>query len=83
MENGQQRLQTIPPMYLVLKIVSQTDKRPMTLAEARPFIATSLLKSKVMKKLRDEHGVEVFSDKLWRPEGYGNQYKDQMIDTSA
>lgn len=83
MQNGQQAVQKIPPMFLVLKIVSQTDARPLSLNEARSFIATSLLKSRVMRMLRDEHGVEIFADKLPRPEGFGNQYKDQMIDTSV
>lgn len=83
MENGQQGVQKIPAMYLVLKIVGHSDARPMTLSEAQSIIATSLLKAKVMRMLRDQHGVEIFADKLPRPEGYGNQYKDQMIDTSV
>ena len=34
-----------------------------------------------MDQLRAQHGVEVYPDKLPDPAGFGDQYKDSMIDT--
>ena len=82
-EDGTTQLQSVPPVYLVLEVIEHSPARTMTVDEARPAITTSLLKSKVTQLLRAEHGVEIYPDKLPRPEGYGDQYKDQMIKTSV
>lgn len=82
-DDGTTQMQTIPPVHLVLEVLDHSPEMPMTLDEARPAITSSLLKRKVTEMLRAEHRVEVYPDKLPRPEGYGNQYRDQMIKTSV
>ena len=82
-EDGTTQMQTIPPVYLVLEVIDHSPASPMTVDQARPVITSSLLKRKVTELLRAEHGVEVYPDNLPRPEGFGDQYKDQMIKTGV
>ena len=82
-EDGTSIVQTIPAVYLVLEVVGHEPAREMTPAEARPALTLSILQREVMELLRKEHGVEIYSENLWRPEGYGDQYKDQMIKTGV
>lgn len=82
-KDGTTQFQPIPAVLLVLEVIDHSPEMPMTVDEARPMLTWSLLKRKVIELLRAERGAEVYPDKLPRPEGYGNQYKDQMIKTSV
>lgn len=82
-DDGTTQMQRIPPVHLVLEVIDHSPARTMTVEEARPAITASILKRKVMSMLRAEHGVEIYADKLPRPEGYGDQYKDQIIKTTV
>lgn len=82
-EDGTSLVQRVPAVYLVLEVIGHEPARQMTPEEARPALTLSILRRKVMGLLRAERGVEVYPDKLPRPEGYGDQYKDQMIKTSV
>lgn len=81
-ENGMLRRRTMPSVFLVLEVLEHEPARQKTLEEARPELTLSILRRKVMQNLRDERGVVVYPDKLPRPEGYGDQFKDQMIQTT-
>ena len=68
-----------PASWLVLEVEEHRDPTQKTLEEAKPDMAMSLLRQQVLDSLRDDHGVKVYPEALWRPEGYGDQFKDSMI----
>jgi hypothetical protein len=80
-EDGRVVTRIVPPAYVVLKVVAHEPERLKTFEEAAQDIGTSLLRRFVMDQLRADHGVEVYEDKLPDPAGFGDQYKDSMIDT--
>ena len=81
-ENGVLQRRTMPSVFLVLEVLEHEPARQKTLEEAKPELTLSILRRKVMQNLRDERGVAIYPDKLPRPEGYGDQFKDQMIQTT-
>lgn len=84
-ETADGQLQSVrqPNAYVVLQVIESIPARTKTLEEAKPDLAVPILRDRVMEQLRAEYGVEVFPDELWRPEGYGDQYKNSMIKTSV
>ena len=81
--DGQPVAQPQPQAWVVIKIDKVHPARQKTLEEAKAELAMPILRDKVMDKLRQQYGVEVFPEELWRPEGYGNQFQGQMIKTKA
>ena len=71
-----------PESFLLLEVLDHIPERMKTLEEAKVNLAPEILFRKMMKLLREEHGVKVFEDKLWNPAGYGNQFKDSFIRTN-
>ncbi len=77
-ENGQPVMQEVPAYYLVLKIIEHHDEEAMPLEEAMPHIAPQLLMAEQMRILREEHGVQIFEDRLPDPSAYYD-YVDQPL----
>jgi hypothetical protein len=80
-ENGQTVVRRVPAAYVVLEVLAHEPERLKTFDEAASELATAILRRKVLEQLRAQHGVEVYPDKLPDPAGFGDQYKNQMIDT--
>ncbi len=78
--NGQVETVKAPAFWIVLQVEEHRPPQQKTLEEAKQDMFMDLLAVQVMKGLREEHGVVVYADALWRPEGYGDQFKDSMID---
>lgn len=78
---GKQVARRVPAAYVVLEVVEHEPERLKTFDEAAQEVGTALLRKFVMDQLRAQHGVEVYEDKLPDPAGFGDQYKDSMIDT--
>ncbi|MBI4558978.1 MAG: hypothetical protein HY706_15455 [Candidatus Hydrogenedentes bacterium] len=66
-EQGRAIIQTVPDSYFVLQVLQHAPERVKTLAEAKPELAPAILYSKVMERLREERGVEVYEDKIPDP----------------
>jgi hypothetical protein len=79
--DGRTAAQKFPPSIVVLEVVDRQDPREKTVEEAGIELTVHLLLTKSMDTLRQEYGVVIYKDKLPRPEGYGNQFKDSMIQT--
>ncbi len=71
----------MPAAFLVLEVIAHEPERQKTLEEATNELATAILRHKVMERLRAEHGVQVYPENLPNPAGYGDQYKEYVIDT--
>jgi hypothetical protein len=76
---GQQRTVQMPDAYLVLKVLESRPETTMTLEEAMPQLLPPLLFDAEMLKLREEHGVEVYEDKLPDPQGSAADF-DALFD---
>lgn len=57
----------LPTGYFVGQIAEQRPATPMTLEQAKEVIAPGIYYVKLMKRLREEHGVRVLEDNLWDP----------------
>ena len=78
---GRMQSRVMPNSYIVMKIISHTPESEMTWEEARSDLAPGLRMRKTLDRLREEHGVQVFEKNLPDPSGFGDQYKDDMIET--
>ncbi len=65
---GKQMAVTTPDSWLVLKVLKHFPERVMTLEEAKPRLIPPLLLAAQMKRLREEHGVEIYKNKLPDPQ---------------
>lgn len=54
----------MPDAYLVLEVLERRPARPMTLEEAKPLLLVPLYTAGMMEKLREEHGVRIYEDRL-------------------
>ena len=79
--DGRPVAQRQPEAWAVIKVVKAHAPRQKTLDESKQDLAMPILREQVMAQLREQYGVEVYPDELPRPEGYGDQFKNQMIKT--
>ena len=56
--------------YLVCRIIAATPQTQKTLEEAKPDLAPLILRTKMMQRLREEKGVEIFRDKVPDPAAF-------------
>ena len=78
---GRTQSRVMPNSYIVMRILNHTPESEMTWEEARPDLTPGLRVRKMLDRLREEHGVQVFEKNLPDPSGFGDQYKDDMIET--
>lgn len=78
--DGSTQVQTFPAAFLVLRVESHTPAQVQTLEAAKPSLLPFILVGKMMKRLREERGAEVFPDKLPNPAGYGDQFSEYIIE---
>jgi len=71
-ENGQMFQEVVPGSYLVFRVLEHRPARTLTLEEATPMLAGPIAYAAMMKKLREEHGVQIFEDKLPEVRGGDN-----------
>jgi len=64
---GKAAVRDMPAAYLVLQVLDVRPETTLTLDEAKPKLAPSILISKMMSVLRQEDGVEIYEDKLPDP----------------
>ena len=64
---GQTRSITMPEAYLVLKVLERRDETTLSLEEAKPRLVAPIAIGQMMRILRQEHGVEIYEDKLPDP----------------
>ena len=79
--DGKETSRSQPDAWVVLEVLEHRAPREKTLEEAREDLMIPILARKVIDKMRSEYGVVVYPEGLWRPEGYGDQFKGSMIRT--
>jgi hypothetical protein len=67
--NGQVEQAVVPECYLVFQVIEHTPEESKTFEEAVPLIAPKVAQIVMMEKLRDQHGVVIYRDKLPSPSG--------------
>ena len=78
---GQTVGETMPAAYLILKVITHTPEAPMPIEDAKTQLAPSIIVTKEMKKLREDHGVEIYEAKLPDPSLFSDQYRRSFADT--
>ena len=78
---GRTQSTAMPSSYIVIKILNHVPESEMTWQEARSDLRPGLRTRKMLDRLRDQHGVQVFEKRLPDPAGFGEQFKDDMIET--
>jgi hypothetical protein len=61
---GQSVQEIVPATYLVFKVLEYRPGRTLTIEEATPMLAGPIAYAAMMNRLREQHGVEVYEDKL-------------------
>lgn len=56
-----------PPYYLLCQVTVSQPQSLLPYEQARPQVVMPLIKAKMMHRLREEHGVEIYEDKLPDP----------------
>ena len=64
---GNQRSVTQEAVFMVLKVLDHRDPEPMSIEEALPKLEPGLRYVEMMERLRKEHGVEIYEDKIPDP----------------
>lgn len=79
-QQGRTAAMNQPAAYVVLKVLEHTPERQLTLEEAKPLLAPPLLVAEQMKRLRKQHNVEIYEDKLPDPAQFRSQFSDPFAD---
>ena len=69
----------MPDAYLVLEVLDHKAERTLTLEEAKPRLAPTILVSKMMQRLREQNGVEIYEDKLPDPSLFVDQFGQSTV----
>ncbi len=76
---GRASVVDMPDAYLVFKVLELHPETEMTLDEAKPMLAPPILIAKQIQRLREEHGVEIYEDKLPDPAQLRDEFGDPMF----
>lgn len=68
-QDGKRSVMPVPAAYVVLQIVEYVPQTILEYEQAKPLVMRQILTAKMMQRLREEHGVEVYPDKLPEPRG--------------
>jgi len=60
--------QTLPPAYMIVKIIDHRPEGTKPLEDAKQELASSILVRKMLAELREEYGVEIYRDKIANPD---------------
>ncbi len=80
-KDGRAQTRVMPDAYLILKVLECRPEQAMTLEEAKVYLVPSIIEAMMMKRLRDEHGVEVYDEKLPDPGQYRQGTGDPILDS--
>jgi len=76
---GRRTARNMPAAYLVCEVLERKDQRELTLDEAKPKLLPVILVSKMMQRLREQNGVEVYEDKLPDPSLFIDRYGQSTV----
>jgi hypothetical protein len=68
----------MPSAYIIFKVLEQRPESTLTLEEATPMLAPPILVARKMAQLREEHGVEIYEDKLPDPMQFRDEFSNPM-----
>lgn len=80
-EQGKTSSEEMPAAYIIMKVITHEPEAQMTIEEAKMQLAPSIIVTKEMKKLREDHGVEIYENKLPDPSLFSDQYRRSFADT--
>ena len=66
---GRQVQETVPECWIVFKVLEAKPAEILPYEKVKPLVAAPVAFAAMMEKLREEHGVEIYEDKLRNPTG--------------
>lgn len=66
---GQVVQETVPECWIVFKVLEAKPSEILPFEKARNFVAGPVAYAAMMEKLRQQHGVEIYEDKIEEPRG--------------
>lgn len=79
LRDGRTMSRAFPAALLVLRVDSHQPSTTLSLEEAKQYLSPEILIRKMMQRLREQHGVEIYPDQLPDPSGYGDQFEEFMV----
>lgn len=76
---GRTSSRNMPAAYLVLEVLDHKAERTLTLDEAKPKLAPTILVSKMMQRLREQNRVEIYEDKLPDPSLFVDRFGQSTV----
>lgn len=76
---GRPSVQNMPDAYLVLQVLEHKPETILTLDESKRLLLPHILVSRFMEKLRSDHGVEVYENKLPDPAIFSKEFGDRPL----
>jgi hypothetical protein len=71
-----------PAAHMIIQVTEHEPARQKSWEDAKVDLAPLILRRKMMQRLREEHGVEVYEDKLPDPGRYDSGGKSMFIDVN-
>lgn len=78
--DGTTRVITQPAAYVVIQVTVHVPPREKTWEEAKNDLAPQILRRKMIRQLREEHGVQVYEDQLPDPGRYDKDEQKTFVD---
>jgi hypothetical protein len=72
--NGQQVQETVPESWIVFKVIEAKPEEIVPYEKAKNMVAGPVAFVAMLEKLREQHGVEIYEDKLRDPGGSDVDY---------
>jgi hypothetical protein len=76
---GRRASRNMPAAYLAIEVLDHKPERTLTLDEAKPKLAPTILVSKMMQRFREQNGVEIYEDKLPDPSLFVDRFGQSTV----
>lgn len=77
---GQVKATVMPEAWVILKVLERFPEHEVSFEEAKPLLIPEILEGQMVGKLRQDHGVQIFEDRLPDPSMSGGGTGDPFLD---
>jgi len=77
---GKVQAVVMPDAWVILKVLESAPEQEVTFEQAKPMLIPAILQGEMIMKLRQDHGVEIFDDRLPDPSTGGGGIGDPFLD---
>lgn len=77
---GKVKAVVMPDAWVILKVLESTPEQEVTFEQAKPLLIPAIIEGQMIMKLRQDHGVQIFDDRLPDPTMSGEGIGDPFLD---